>query len=647
MSTSTKNINVSKDEYALFGKALPYVAMLIGAALLFFVGFFTRVGIWAQAKLGDTSSIDSTKVVTWCVLLSTILLCAVAWKLFSQRKGLFIQHHATATVLLGHVWLLVSLWEDQGDWMFGIPTLFLYFFGAGVIGLSWSIRRWAFRAHEQDENSNGFNPFEEMGLGSSYIDQRNSHAVTGGGRYRLKLALGKTVENAKAARVAIAQLAGKPRRLVHISETDSGIEGQVDVFIQDEDPFGHKIVWAGPDRVGASIAEPVSFGTYDNGTRPEIYITGKDGGSSQHFLTMGVSGSGKSKAWQVLYGSILNRSGVSVIFGDPAKGIQTGGPIAAGLEWFATTQRECEEQITAIMRAIPARTDYLTSRGLSQWEENCGLNFLIFHLEEAARFSDTEMLIQAVEAARSAGIMIVLSLQRATADRMNTSTRYNLGGSMCFGVRNKRDASLALSEYTIQSGAEPHVFQDREPGRMYLEAAGLDSRMFAHQIQTDWINTRVLERVVDEGAEYRTALDNVTSQALGTYYFGYRELVDSGRAQWQELRINRYSPGEEQPTVENPVVGEVIDSGTPKSDNFKTDPEEKRQAELAVWSIILNFAENGKMTFSSKDLQSYYRGPTRGAAWFSKTLGKWAQQNRVRKMAGTNGMYEIIRTDFQ
>jgi len=637
MSTSTKNINVSKDEYALFGKALPYVAMLIGAALLFFVGFFTRVGIWAQAKLGDTSSIDSTKVVTWCVLLSAILLCAVAWKLFSQRKGLFIQHHATATVLLGHIWLLVSLWEDQGDWMFGIPTLFLYFFGAAVIGLSWSIRRWAFRAHEQDESS-GHNPFEELGLGASYIDKRNSHAVTGGGRYRLKLALGKTVENAKAARVAIAQLAGKPRSLVHISETDSGVEGLVDVFIQDEDPFDGRTLWSGPDHEGASIAEPITFGTYDNGMRPKLYITGKDGASCQHFLTMGMPGSGKSKAWQVLYGTILNRSGVSVIFGDPAKGMQTGGPLAAGLEWFATTQEECEEQIAAVMRAIPARTDYLTSRGLSQWEPGCGLNFVIFHLEEAARFAKTDDLIQAVEAARSAGITMVLSLQRATSDRMGTSTRYNLGGTMCFGVRDKRDAALALSEYTIKSGAEPHHFQDRLPGRLYLEATGIDPRMFAHQIQTDWINVRTLESVVDAGAIHRTALDDITASALGSDYQAYRELVDAGRIGWQRLRENRYSPGEEQPTVETPVVeGEVSDSGTPKAKKPNPTPEEKREATLQLWSVIMNFAENGQTAFTPKDV--YPKATHRSQTWIRDRLAEWVSEGRLYK--DERGIYQI------
>lgn len=654
MATSNRNVTVTKDEYALFGKALPYIAMLIGAALLFLTGVFLRLGIWAQDRWGDTAAYDSTQIATWCVLLSCTILCAVSWKLFGQRKGPFIRQHATITVFLGHVWLLFALWEDLGDWMFGIPSVFAYFFGAGCVALSWAIRRWAFRAAEMGEESNGYNPFEEMGLGNSRIDKFNSRAVSGGTRYRLKLALGKTIENAKEARVKIAHLAGVPRNLVHISETDSGVEGLADIFIQDEDPFGHKIIWAGPEMAGTSISQPISFGTYDNGFRPQVYLAGKDGGSSQHFITMGMPGAGKSKAWQVIYGSVLNRSNVSVVFGDPAKGMQTGAPLAEGLEWFATTQKECEEQIQGILRAIPARTDYLTSRGLSHWEDDCGLNFVIFHLEEAARFSQTDELIQAVEAARSAGICIVLSLQRATSDRMKTSTRYNLGGSMCFGVRDKRDASLALSEYTIKSGAEPHRFQDRYPGRMYLEAIGIDPRMFAHEIQTDWINDRYLERVVDEGAKYRTNIDNITADVLGPAYLDYRDKVARGMAGWQQLRSNRYSPGSDQPTQDVPTVrkpiaieGTIVPSTEGPQEEapvtqrpLDVTPEQKRETELELWSIVMNFAENGKFTFSSKDLQQEWKGPKRSPGWFSQVLKKWTQQGRLENNA--YGFYRIV-----
>jgi len=635
MATTNRNVTVTKDEYALFGKALPYIAMLIGAALLFFTGVLTRVGIWAQDKWGSTAVYDATEVATWCVLLSGIILCAITWKLFGQRKGPFIRQHATITVVLGHVWLLFALWEDLGDWVFGVPTVFAYIFGASCIGLSWAIRRWAFRAHEQESDS-GFNPFEEMGLGEhTRIDGYNSHPVANGAKFRLKLALGKTIEQAKEKRTAFAQLAGKPRNLVHVEETPGGIEGQVDITILKEDPFGNHTLWGGPYRPGESIVSPIQFATYDNGERPDLYLAGKDGESSQHFLTVGMSGAGKSKAWQVIYGSVLNRHSVSVIFGDPRKGLQTGGPLAAGLEWFAWTKEDCQEQIDAVMRAISARTNHLTLRGLSHWVEGCGLNFLIFHLEEASEFNDFDELVMLVEAARSAGISLVLSAQRASHDRMNTSVRYNLGGNMAFGVKSAADTRMALSEYTIKSGAEPHRWQDRKKGHFYLEAANIDPRMFAHELESDWLNERNLELEVDNGAKYRTALDNVTADAFGKTYKEYRDKVAAGETQWQQLRQNRYNVGQDQPTDELPTVaheGEVMD----KANNLRTDPEETRRAEIELWTVINNLVENGQKTFSPGDLEK--RFTLRTKSWINKKLLQWARQGSLENYSG---MYRI------
>jgi hypothetical protein len=652
MATSNRNVTVTKDEYALFGQAMPYIAMLIGAGLLFFTGVFIRISVWAQERWGDTAVYDSTQIATWCVLLSSVILCAVTWKLFGQRKGPFIRQHATITVALGHIWLIFALWEDLGDWMFGIPTVSAYFFGATCIGLSWALRRWSFRAAEMTEESSGFNPFEEMGLGEhTRVDKMNSHPVANGAKYRLKLALGKTIEQAKDKRTAFAQLAGKPRSLVHVEETPGGIEGQVDITILKEDPFNGHTLWGGAHLPGHSIVSPIVFATYDNGERPELFLAGKDGESSQHFLTVGMSGAGKSKAWQVIYGSVLNRHSVSVIFGDPRKGLQTGGALASGLEWFATTKDECQEQIDAVMRAISARTNHLTKRGLSHWQEGCGLNFLIFHLEEASDFADADELVMLVEAARSAGISLVLSTQRASHDRMNTSVRYNLGGNMCFGVKSKADTRMGLSEYTITSGAEPHRWQDRKKGHFYLEAANIDPRMFAHELESDWVNEKHLERVVDEGAQYRTALDNVTADAFGKAYKAYRDQVEAGTTDWQELRRNRYSVGEEQPTngipVTDPAYVEPAEddlkdnpnaAGTSKKrTNADTDPEDTRRAELALWSVIMNFAENGQEMFSPKDVVS--KVPGRTDSWVKKKLIAWVAEGRLQQPM--RGLYRL------
>lgn len=657
---STRNINVTRyeDEYALFGKALPYIAMLIGAGLTFILAVITRLGIYAQYTWNNVPAEHSTKMVTWIIVFSCIVLSALAYKLFRPRDQ-FHHHiaiHATVTTVLVHVWLLMSVWQDMGEWMFGVPTVYAYAYGGAVIGLSWCIRRWAFREDPSmfDENGDKENVFSAIGLGQgTHLVPDKSYATNNGKVYRMKLGIGKSIEDAKNKIVDLAQIAGKPRRFVHVSETDSGIEGQVDIMILDDDPFKEKRTWGGPELPGQSITETIGFATYDTGQRGEIFIAGLDGRSSQHFLTVGMSGTGKSKAWQAIYGTALARRDVNVIFGDPSKGMQTGGPLASKLAWFAWTEDDCLRQIEGVERAIAARTNHLTRMGLSDWQPGCGLNLLIFHLEEAAKFSKIDDLISLLEAARSAGIVIIISLQKATGDRLKTSARYNLGANMCFGVKAKRDAEFGLSEYARQAGAAPHLWQDRFPGHFYLEAAGIDQRLAAHQLVSDWIDIAFLESCVDSYQE--NAMDPVTAEALGEHYAAYRAQVDAGTTSWQEMRRNR---GYHVETRDWPVAAETqvlslddiaaIDlspaqptnvTPTPKKvSNLATDPEDTASAIAEFEGIISDWNTNGKTTFTNKEVGAVFS--RRGTAWISRRLTFMQREGLLEKTP--EGFWRIV-----
>lgn len=657
MANTSRTLRVTKDEWTFFGTLLPYLAMIMGGVLTFLLGVITRLGIMAQYKFGDTPIDSSSKAITWIVVISMLILSAIAWKLFNQRRGHFVAHHATITVVLAHLWILMAIWQHKGSWLFGTPTAYAFFYGSIVVALSWCIRKWAVRDEEGFiQEGDMVNPFEEAGLGAARIDGRNSKAIAGGHKFRLKLPIGKSIEDAKNKKIAIAQIAGKPRTLVHVASTGSGVEGEVDVTILDGDPFKEKHWWAGPESPGGSIVEPISYATYDTGIRPDLYIAGKNGGSCQHFLTMGMSGTGKSKAWQVIYGTVLNRKEVSVIFGDPAKGMQTGGPLAAGLEWFATTEQECMEQIEAIERAIVARTNYLTSKGLDHWVRGCGINFLIFHLEEAARFAKVDELIELIEAARSAGISIVISLQRATNDRLKTSARYNLGGNMCFGVKMKRDASFGLSEYAIEAGAAPHMWQDKFQGYHYLEANGLDATMAGHPLVSDWIDTSFLEQQVDAGYSIRTPLDDITADALGPHYAAYRRRVLDGVTNWQELRRNRGHDGNTWEMGNTPPQSQAIQEELPfnvmvdqptetktvatASWGFNTPTEETEAMRQHLRDIIADFKSHGKNTFTPGEVKTAgFQG--RSDAWLTQNLKKLVREELITYDKSTR-FYSIL-----
>lgn len=440
----------------------------------------------------------------------------------------------------------------------------------------------------------------------------------------------KTIEDAKKKLPEIAHVLKKPRSLVHVSETLKGVEGEVEITVIHNDPFENKRHWTAPSHPGESIVLPVDFGVYDTQEVGHIYIAGKNGASSEHFLTMGMPGTGKSKVWQAIYGTVLSRKEVSVVYGDPAKGMQTGGPLASGLDWFAWTEQDCKNQIKAVMDAIPVRTNYLTSRGLSHWQSGCGLNFLIFHLEEAARFAEVSDLVVLLEAARSAGIAVVISLQRASHDRIPTSARYNLGGNLCFGVKGKRDAEFGLSEYARESGAAPHIWQNRFPGRFYLESTGIDQRMAGHPLQSYWIEDLMLERVVDEAVTIRTPMDQITASALGANYAKYRRAVEKGETDWQVMRRNRgfvdntpvpgtFEPPEENESWDSSVVQEgTKTTATVSPNNLFTNPEDTKAANEEFIAILKDWSENGKFTFSNKEILEVFT--KRKPGWVSKKL---------------------------
>src|SRR5687767_13290361 len=114
MASSNRTLRVTKDEWTFFGTLLPYLAMVMGATLTLLLGIVTRLGIMAQAKFAETPIIQSSRAITIIILISCVVLSAIAWKLFSQRRGHFIAPHATITAVLAHLWLILAVWDNVG-----------------------------------------------------------------------------------------------------------------------------------------------------------------------------------------------------------------------------------------------------------------------------------------------------------------------------------------------------------------------------------------------------------------------------------------------------------------------------------------------------------------------------------------------------
>src|SRR5699024_4017475 len=87
--------------------------------------------------------------------------------------------------------------------------------------------------------------------------------------------------------------------------------------------------------------------------------------------------------------------------------------------------------------------------------------------EEAADLVDFDELVELGRAARSTGIHLEVSLQRATYSNLDTDARANFGDSISFGVKSDGDASFALPDYVLEAGAEPERWMANQPGSAY------------------------------------------------------------------------------------------------------------------------------------------------------------------------------------
>ncbi|MFC3982823.1 FtsK/SpoIIIE domain-containing protein [Streptosporangium jomthongense] len=292
--------------------------------------------------------------------------------------------------------------------------------------------------------------------------------------------------------------------------------GLVEVMV--DDLLAVPVPWPGPHRVGALISDPIPVGIYNHGEAVEVYVTGRtEDVDLEHLLAMGVSGAGKSFFARVLVAGMLVRKKVTVWAID-CKGLQTFGCLAHGLDWLITDYKEARKALHVMANVITVRTNKLAEEGLDRWSKKSSLNFLVVWIEEAADlFASKNAYDEFVRKARSAGIMVVSSLQRATHDNLSTDARANHGSGMCFGVRETADAEFALPSEVVDAGASPS-WRASKPGYAYLAGLGTDPDDWARPLRTYLAGKAELAAAVTAAVGVRTPLDETTVLSAGVPY---------------------------------------------------------------------------------------------------------------------------------
>lgn len=354
--------------------------------------------------------------------------------------------------------------------------------------------------------------------------------IVEGGRVRATLrATGEAdIEDVQASTGKIAAALGVGRNSVRVqADPDDASRGELIVVPRDH--LKNTIPWPGPSSPGGSIGDGIHLGLYEDGEISRFWFSGDpgEGRNATHLGVFGMNGSGKSSGGETVWGDVLALRDAVLWVGDPVKGEQTLGVAKAGIDWPAVTKPQCRDMIRSLPDVIAARADQLGKWRYKQWTpevfEAHGMPAMIVWFEEAAALFRDEVgedITGLLETARSAGVFLVISLQRPSVGTMSGDDREQIGAVWCFGVKGSTTARMALPEEVLAAGAAPEVWANRRPGYAYLVAPGVDDERYPTPMRSYRITSDQLAQVIEEYAETRPILDPVSARAAGDAYAG-------------------------------------------------------------------------------------------------------------------------------
>jgi len=347
---------------------------------------------------------------------------------------------------------------------------------------------------------------------------------------------GGTLDGARALMPALAAHAqAVPGGTNLASDPNRAGVGELEMPTRDNLAIPGGIPWPGVDATlfGALPTEPFALGEYQTDLclvrLLGNYDTDSDAEDVAHVKIGGVTGAGKSVCARVVLGNLAIRRRLNIIGIDVSKEMQTFGPVAAALTWVITDLSEARRVMKRLRKVITGRTSHLAGEGLDRWSPRSSLNLLLIWIEESSDFAslgaDYEHLLGK---ARSAGIMVVSSLQRITYKAMSTDARANHTAGICFGVDSAEDA-----EYVLPAPALAAIGRENLPtwgvsrrGYSYVAGMGVPFKRWSSMQRVYNPTPAQLMDTVDAGAPFRDPMDTVTAELFGelftqrTYYTG-------------------------------------------------------------------------------------------------------------------------------
>ncbi|ROR43403.1 plasmid transfer protein TraB [Kitasatospora cineracea] len=605
-------------------------------------------------------SVAVTRVTAW------------AGKSTRQQRRL----HSAVTVAAGSTWFTTMALAGWNSF-----TLGAFWIGGGALALSWNVRQVMRRnpeAVQAGTDADG-SLLEKVKLAGAKI--RKAEVEPNRVNAELLLPAGELTNDdvARSLGNIASALDVAPTAVRYLPDPDSARRGTLTVV--PKDMLAEVVEWEMPTQVGGSIADPLVIGRYDDGSPLMLWLPGNPqaGRNSTHLLICGGTGSGKGDGALNVVSEIMGRRDVIVWFSDP-KSFQDFGPLRPGMDWAVEGGAATETMVTALQAVIPARTRWLGEHGYRQWvpaaaepqtdrAHSCrkggacgceGMPFLVGWFEEAAntlRFMGEDTFTGIAQEARSAGISLVISLQRPSHDQISTSTRASIPSVLCFGL-DPRDEGMALPPSVLDAGAHPGAWGNRRPGYCYLVTPGVEEQRYSAPSRTLRFTgqaARVMEQLAAWARRNGATVDPITAKAaaaaVGNAYTHRHPTEDeqaedsvyladsdddrepepeaAGRVDAEDAHLD---PQAELPPVPGTLAAITLGAPAPEF-----TPEEAR---AAMEGIIAEFEQRGVMVIGPKDVMDQAARLGRSRPWVSGEFRRMVEDGRLVP-AAQKGRYRI------
>ncbi len=584
--------------------------VLLKPYLAWILAFMMSIVLWLVGHLDYFGEPYNLIVVS--VLLCSTALGIFMWRASRSRRD-FGRQHGVFTLASVGIWLgfavLYAPWHP-------IVLLVWIIFGL-TLAASWNIRT-AVKTEKRDDPMGDF--FKHHGLDETKttILENTKDRLKG----IIQVKRGKnTIDDVQKHKAHLASLFKAPKNAVRIEpDSEDASKGRFTIVRRD---LLKEIVEYEPSFEETSANDKMVIGRYENGDPAEFNLHSTRLGAV-HMLIQGMNGSGKSEFAKVIFARAFQHRNTAVIVVDATKGNQTLNLVRNGLNLVISEEEIAEALFKRFARTIKDRADELGRLNKTKWDEESGLTFLYFHIEEASGLiASNPAFVKMMETARSVGIAITASLQRASHVAVDTAARAQFSSVVCFGVQDSADAGFALPDNVMNAGADPSVWRNSKPGYAYLVHPEVNEDMWTTPLRSALITDEQLQ----EAANSRTIepIDPITMKSLKDIFDACERSQESA----QPVKVVSDDDEEEElaEQLESQYEGSFLSFGSPQVATALSYDE----AIEILMERISGFKSEGKDEFQAPEISDVLENTGRSRAWLHKQLARLVEEGTLTK----------------